>query len=36
MVNDPSLIKKIISRINNLTFEQIDRSIKKADEELKK
>lgn len=36
MVNDPSLIKKIISRINNLTFEQIDSSIKKADEELKK
>ncbi len=34
MVNDPNLIKKIISRINNLTFEQIDDAIIEVDREL--
>lgn len=36
MINDPSLIKKVISRINNLTFKQIDSSIKEVDRELNK
>lgn len=36
MINDPSLIKEIISRINNLTFEQVDSSIKEVNRELNK
>lgn len=36
MINDPSLIKEIISKINNLTFEQVDSSIKEVDKELNK
>ncbi len=35
MVNDPNLIKKIISQINNITFEDVDNAIKEVDKEWK-
>lgn len=27
MINDPNLIEKVISQINNLTFEEVDNAI---------